>query len=58
MVDNISIGPVVLDNDFNLKQKADSVLSGYARVESTIKNGVVTLNSETKKEQAESLCNH
>jgi osmotically-inducible protein OsmY len=52
VVDNITIGPVVLNNDFVLKQKVDSVLSSYASVESTVQKGVVTLNGSAKKDEA------
>lgn len=48
VVDNIIVGPVVLDRDFILKQKVDSVLAGYASIEAT-------LEGEAKKEQGEKL---
>jgi len=38
-----------------LKQKIDSVLSRYATVESTVKNGVVVLTGDLKKDESEQL---
>jgi len=55
VVDSITISAVVLDNDFILKQKVDSVLAGYAGIQSTVKDGIVSLNGETKEEQKEKL---
>jgi hyperosmotically inducible protein len=55
VVDSIVVSPVVLDDDFILKQKVDSVLAGYATIETTVKNGVVTLDGELGKVQKEKL---
>jgi hyperosmotically inducible periplasmic protein len=55
VVDRVAIGPVVLDQDFVLKQKVDSVLSRYAGAASSVKNGVVYLSGDVKKAEAEKL---
>jgi len=55
VIDKTVIGSVVLDHDFVLKQKIDSVLSRYATVESTVKNGVVVLTGDLKKDESEQL---
>jgi len=55
VIDKTVIGSVVLDYDFVLKQKIDSVLSRYASVESSVKNGVVVLTGDLKKDESEQL---
>jgi len=55
VIDKTVIGSVVLDHDFVLKQKIDSVLCRYAAVESSVKNGVVVLTGNLKKDQSEQL---
>ena len=55
VIDKTVIGPVILDRDFVLKQKVDSVLSRYAAVQSSVKNGVVFLAGDIKKDEFEQL---
>lgn len=45
----------MLDNDFVLKQKVDSVLAGYADVQLNVKNGVAILSGTIEKNKAGKL---
>jgi hyperosmotically inducible periplasmic protein len=55
IVDEIRIAPVLLDNDFVVKQKVDSVLATYPGVESTVSNGVITLHGQLARDRSEKL---
>jgi osmotically-inducible protein OsmY len=57
IVDEIRIAPVLLDNDFVVKQKVDSVLATYPGVESTVSNGLITLHGQLAKDRSEKLVN-
>jgi osmotically-inducible protein OsmY len=57
IVDEIRIAPVLLDNDFVVKQKVDSVLATYPGVESTVSNGLITLRGKLAKDRSEKLVN-
>lgn len=55
VIDHIIIAPVVLDNDFVLKQKVDSVLAKYANVQSQVKGGVAILTGTIKQNELDKL---
>jgi hyperosmotically inducible periplasmic protein len=55
VVDNMNIGPVVLDTDFVLKQKVDSILTSEPMVRSRVKAGVVQLSGEIKRNDADKI---
>lgn len=55
LIDHISIGPVLLDSDFIVKRKVDSVLADYPQVEAQVKNGVVKLSGTIQKQNEEKL---
>ncbi len=45
----IAIGPVILDEDFPLKQKVDSVLKKYNKAQAQVENGHVVLLGEVSQ---------
>lgn len=50
IIDQIQIAPVVLDDDFALKQSTDSVLATYPMVKAEVAQQVVVLTGRTQKQ--------
>jgi hypothetical protein len=50
VTNNIAIGAIVLDTDFSLKQKVDSVLKKYNKAQALVEDSNVVLLGEVSKE--------
>ncbi|HYH14439.1 MAG TPA: BON domain-containing protein [Flavisolibacter sp.] len=52
---SLAIGPVVIDQDFPLKQSIDSVLMKYNKVQAQVENGRVVLLGQASQEETNKL---
>lgn len=57
VVSSITLGPVVLDEDFSLRQSVDSVLMRYNLAQAQVENSTVTLTGQVQKAEQQKLLN-
>ena len=55
IINRVQISPVLLNDDFDLQQAADSILAGYPQAQATVKNHVVILDGKATKKDMDSL---
>lgn len=55
VIDKVGVAPVVLDSNFILKQKVDSVLAKYPTAESQVQQGVAKLTGQVKSTDQEKI---
>ena len=55
IINQVVLGPVVLDENFSLKQSVDSALKNYSLVSAQVSNGIVTLTGEAKADEVQKI---
>jgi hypothetical protein len=55
IINRVQISLVLLNDDFDLQQAADSILAGYPQAQATVKNHVVILDGKATKKDIDSL---